>query len=233
MSAWDVCRGNLVRQTRLHRAGRLPRLHAPDPSRFCRKCRRKFGFAERGARRTCRGNSCVHRGRRTGDQPEPRPDAVIAACKACASASARSRRPAGRPHRGCGGQSGRRRRHNHHGSSMGRSGRRLRSQRQTAQRIQSWPFHRAAGLLAPGEQVTSLGNEGEPLTLGGTSAAAPFVTGAIALIWSLSPAASGADVRLAILRAHARARTSDASFVECLGGLPSAARDSSEEVIHA
>lgn len=63
------------------------------------------------------------------------------------------------------------------------------------------------GLLAPGEQVTSLGNEGEPLTLGGTSAAAPFVTGAIALIWSLSPAASGADVRLAILRAHARART--------------------------
>jgi subtilisin family serine protease len=63
------------------------------------------------------------------------------------------------------------------------------------------------GLLAPGEQVTSLGSEGKPLTLGGTSAAAPFVTGAIALIWSLVPAASGAELRLAILEAHGRART--------------------------
>ncbi len=62
------------------------------------------------------------------------------------------------------------------------------------------------GLLAPGEQVTSLGSEGDTLTLGGTSAAAPFVTGAIALIWSLFPAASGAELRLAILKAHARTR---------------------------
>jgi subtilisin family serine protease len=63
------------------------------------------------------------------------------------------------------------------------------------------------GLLAPGEQITSLGSEGKPLTLGGTSAAAPFVTGTIALIWSIFPAASAADLRLAIMRAHARART--------------------------
>jgi subtilisin family serine protease len=63
------------------------------------------------------------------------------------------------------------------------------------------------GLLAAGEQVTSLGSEGEPLTLGGTSAAAPFVTGAIALIWSLFRTASGAELRLAMLQAHARART--------------------------
>jgi subtilisin family serine protease len=63
------------------------------------------------------------------------------------------------------------------------------------------------GLLAPGEQVTSLGSQGKPLTLGGTSAAAPFVTGAIALIWSLVPAASGAELRLAFLQAHARVRT--------------------------
>jgi subtilisin family serine protease len=62
------------------------------------------------------------------------------------------------------------------------------------------------GLLAPGEQVTSLGSRGQPLTLDGTSAAAPFVTGAIALIWSLIPAASGAEMRLAVLQAHARAR---------------------------
>jgi subtilisin family serine protease len=64
------------------------------------------------------------------------------------------------------------------------------------------------GLLAPGQKVTSLGSQGEPLTLGGTSAAAPFVTGAIALIWSLIPTASGADLRLAIMQAHARGRAS-------------------------
>ena len=63
------------------------------------------------------------------------------------------------------------------------------------------------GLMAPGEQVTSLGSEGKPLTLGGTSAATPFVTGAIALVWSLIPGASGADLRLAFLNAHARSRT--------------------------
>jgi subtilisin family serine protease len=62
------------------------------------------------------------------------------------------------------------------------------------------------GVLAPGEQVTSLGAEGKQLTLGGTSAATPFVTGAIALIWSLIPAASGAELRLALQRAHGRAR---------------------------
>jgi subtilisin family serine protease len=34
-------------------------------------------------------------------------------------------------------------------------------------------------LLAPGEQITSLGSEGQLVTLGGTSAAAPFVTSTI------------------------------------------------------
>src|SRR5271166_2721300 len=63
------------------------------------------------------------------------------------------------------------------------------------------------GLLAPGEQVTSLGGEGRPITLGGTSAAAPFVTGAIALIWSLFPTARGAELRLAVAKAHAQARS--------------------------
>lgn len=61
------------------------------------------------------------------------------------------------------------------------------------------------GLLAPGKQITSLGNEG-PLTLGGTSAAAPFVTGSIALIWSQFRSASGAQLRSAFMHAHARAR---------------------------
>jgi subtilisin family serine protease len=62
------------------------------------------------------------------------------------------------------------------------------------------------GLLAPGERVTSLGTGGEPLTLSGTSAATPFVTGAIALVWSLFPAATGAELRLAVRHAHARGR---------------------------
>src|SRR5262249_243591 len=39
------------------------------------------------------------------------------------------------------------------------------------------------GLSAPGDGITSLGAEGKSVTLGGTSAAAPFVTGAIALLW--------------------------------------------------
>ena len=56
------------------------------------------------------------------------------------------------------------------------------------------------GLGAPGDGVSSLGAEGEPLTLGGTSAAAPFVTGAVALLWSEFPNASAADLRLAITR---------------------------------
>jgi subtilisin family serine protease len=63
------------------------------------------------------------------------------------------------------------------------------------------------GLLAPGEQITSLGSEGQPLTLGGTSAAAPFATGAIALVWSQFPSASGAKLHWAFLHAYARARS--------------------------
>ena len=37
------------------------------------------------------------------------------------------------------------------------------------------------GLSAPGDAITSLSAAGPPLTLGGTSVAAPFVTGTIAL----------------------------------------------------
>jgi subtilisin family serine protease len=64
------------------------------------------------------------------------------------------------------------------------------------------------GLRAPGDGVTSLGAEGQPVTLGGTSVAAPFVTGAIALVWSEFPAATAAEVKLAVTQAHARRRTS-------------------------
>jgi subtilisin family serine protease len=56
------------------------------------------------------------------------------------------------------------------------------------------------GLGAPGEAITSLGAGGEPLTSGGTSAAAPFVTGAIALLWSEFPGVGAGVMKLAVTR---------------------------------
>ena len=58
-----------------------------------------------------------------------------------------------------------------------------------------------SGLSAPGEKVTSLGTNGKPRTFGGTSAAAPFVTGTIALLWSEFPDATAAQVKLAATQA--------------------------------
>ena len=63
------------------------------------------------------------------------------------------------------------------------------------------------GLGAPGDGVTSLGPEGKPLTQGGTSAAAPFVTGAVALLWSEFPNATAAEIKLAIIQASGTRRT--------------------------
>ena len=63
------------------------------------------------------------------------------------------------------------------------------------------------GLGAPGDGVTSLGSQGEPLTLGGTSAAAPFVTGAIALMWSEFPRATATEMKLAVTRTSMPRRT--------------------------
>jgi subtilisin family serine protease len=54
------------------------------------------------------------------------------------------------------------------------------------------------GLLAPGDRITGLGPNGEPMRLSGTSFAVPFVTGSIALLWSVFPEASAAEVRMAI-----------------------------------
>ena len=54
------------------------------------------------------------------------------------------------------------------------------------------------GIGAPGEAILSIGAGGAPLTFGGTSAAAAFVTGAIALLWSEFASASAAGVRSAV-----------------------------------
>ncbi len=62
------------------------------------------------------------------------------------------------------------------------------------------------GLAAPGENITSLGTDGKLQTSGGTSVAAPFVTGAIALLWSEFPGASAAQIRQAVTQAGTRSR---------------------------
>jgi subtilisin family serine protease len=63
------------------------------------------------------------------------------------------------------------------------------------------------GLGAPGEGITSTGADGTMLTLGGTSAAAPFVTGAIALLWSEFPNTPAGTVKYAAMQGTSR-RTS-------------------------
>jgi subtilisin family serine protease len=60
------------------------------------------------------------------------------------------------------------------------------------------------GVGAAGEGVTSLRAVGGSLTLSGTSVATPFVTGAVALLWSCFPHASAAEVKLALSGASLR-----------------------------
>ena len=63
------------------------------------------------------------------------------------------------------------------------------------------------GLGAPGDAITSLGAMAGPVTMGGTSVATPFVTGAVALMWSEFPNATAAEVRSAVTQAGVRRRT--------------------------
>lgn len=57
------------------------------------------------------------------------------------------------------------------------------------------------GLSAPGDNITSIGTNSQSLTLSGTSAATPLVTGAIALLWSEFPSATSAEVKFAVTQA--------------------------------
>jgi subtilisin family serine protease len=63
------------------------------------------------------------------------------------------------------------------------------------------------GLSAPGEQVASLGADGRPAFIRGTSTATPFVTGTMALLWSAFPNASANDVRASVTQIGRRRRT--------------------------
>jgi subtilisin family serine protease len=63
------------------------------------------------------------------------------------------------------------------------------------------------GLSAPGEDITSLVADRKQFSFGGTSAAAPFVTGAIALVWSQFPAATAGEVKMAVTRPSVSRRT--------------------------
>lgn len=56
------------------------------------------------------------------------------------------------------------------------------------------------GVCAVGDAIKSLGPDGGHFTMSGTSAAAPFVTGTIALLWSIHPTATAADIRISITR---------------------------------
>lgn len=62
------------------------------------------------------------------------------------------------------------------------------------------------GLGAPGDEITSVNAAGGTMTLGGTSAAVPFVTGTIALLRSEFPNAPATHIKLAIGQTHSGRR---------------------------
>jgi subtilisin family serine protease len=64
------------------------------------------------------------------------------------------------------------------------------------------------GVAAPGHDIESLAAGGGYTKFTGTSAAVPFVTGTIALLWSAFPQASATAVRLAVTTKIARQRRS-------------------------
>jgi subtilisin family serine protease len=63
------------------------------------------------------------------------------------------------------------------------------------------------GLAAPGHEITSLAASGGHATFSGSSAAVPFVTGTVALLWSVFPRASPAQIHRAVTGRPDRVRS--------------------------
>lgn len=59
------------------------------------------------------------------------------------------------------------------------------------------------GLAAPGAGITSLDAGGGTTVAAGTSVATPFVTGALALVWTLCATATAGQLRSALFQVHA------------------------------
>jgi len=64
-----------------------------------------------------------------------------------------------------------------------------------------------SGLRAPGVNVVSTSSSGGYMQMTGTSAAAPFVTGTAALLWSIFPKLTAGELRRAILRPDIRRKS--------------------------
>ncbi|HXB87037.1 S8 family peptidase [Mycobacterium sp.] len=64
------------------------------------------------------------------------------------------------------------------------------------------------GLMAPGRGIVSISPSGKQISLAGTSVAVPFVTGAIALLWSVFRHARPEEIKFALTSATSHRRTS-------------------------
>jgi subtilisin family serine protease len=62
------------------------------------------------------------------------------------------------------------------------------------------------GILAPGDNITTLGSDGKEKIFNGTSAATPFVTGALALLWSAFPELHATTIKHALVSSNNKKR---------------------------